>query len=97
MDVIEIPSHFMENFMKDPRTVQQFARHHCSGDVLPAGLIEQAVQDDKQFGALDMEVQVKLPCVMCQVTVPGYCARLLCQVTVPTYCARLLCQVIVPC
>ena len=108
MDVIEIPSHFMESFMKDPRIVQQFARHHCSEDVLPAGLVEQVVQNDKQFGALDMEVQVGVKCVsitsarlLCEL-LPGYCARLLCQVTVTvtvpgycaSYCARLLCQLL---
>ena len=69
MDVIEIPSHFMENFMSDPRTVKQFARHHSSGDVVPTGLVEQTVQDSQTFGALNMENQVSSPVVIYPVPV----------------------------
>ena len=61
MDVIEIPSHFMENFMSHARTVKQFARHSSSGDIVPIGLVEQTVQDSQMFGALNMENQVHLP------------------------------------
>lgn len=58
MDVIEVPSHFMEHFMTDPRTVHQFARHNMSGACVPEGLVQQAVQDSQLFGALDLESQV---------------------------------------
>lgn len=58
MDVIEIPSHFMQNFMNDPGVVGKFARHHSTGDVVPTGLVEQTLQDSQLFGALDMESQV---------------------------------------
>ena len=58
MDVIEIPSHFMENYMCDPRSVDNFARHTSSGDSVPEGLVQQTVQDSHLFGALDLEGQV---------------------------------------
>lgn len=60
MDVIEIPSHFMQNFMNDPGTVDKIARHHSTGDAVPAGLVERTLQDSQLFGALDMETQVWL-------------------------------------
>lgn len=73
MDVIEIPSHFMQNFMNDPGIVGQFARHHSTGDAVPAGLVERTLQDSQLFGALDMETQVWLwsPAVLSEITKAG--------------------------
>lgn len=70
LDVIEIPSHFMQNFMNDPGVVGKFARHHSTGDAVPAGLVETTLQDSQLFGALDMETQVRLwrPAVLSKIT-----------------------------
>jgi oligopeptidase A len=37
-DTVELPSQFMENWVYDKKTVQSFAKHHITGEPLPAEL-----------------------------------------------------------
>lgn len=61
MDTVEIPSHFMENFVYDARTLQLFMQGQK--DVRTAGrharaLAQQVKEDRHLLGALDLELQV---------------------------------------
>jgi thimet oligopeptidase len=42
-DFVEAPSQIMENWCWDTRVLQRFARHHRTGEPLPAGLVERLV------------------------------------------------------
>lgn len=55
MDVIEIPSHFMENFVHDARTLPLFAP---DASQRAEAIAEQVIRDRHMFGALDLETQV---------------------------------------
>lgn len=62
MDTVEIPSHFMENFVYDARTLQLFMKGQK--DAKTAGkhakaLAKQVKEDRHLFGALDLELQVR--------------------------------------
>lgn len=61
MDIVEIPSHFMENFVYDARTLQLFMPKR-KGDKAAAksaeALARQVKEDRHLLGALDLELQV---------------------------------------
>lgn len=57
MDIVEIPSHFMENFVYDARTLPLFMRGPEAGKNA-AAIAQHVKQDQHLFGALDMELQV---------------------------------------
>lgn len=61
MDIVEIPSHFMENFVYDARTLQLFMPKG-KGDKAAAksaqALARQVKEDRHLLGALDLELQV---------------------------------------
>lgn len=62
MDTVEIPSHFMENFVYDASTLQLFMKGQK--DVNKAGkhaqaLAQQVKEDRHLLGALDLELQVR--------------------------------------
>ena len=64
MDTVEIPSHFMENFVYDARTLRLFMKGQK--DVNRAGkhakALAQHVREDRHLlGALDLELQVRDP------------------------------------
>ena len=61
MDIIEIPSHFMENFVYDARTLQLFMQdsHKQSAAATAEAMAQQFMQDRHMFGALDLETQVR--------------------------------------
>jgi oligopeptidase A len=40
-DAVELPSQFMENWVYDEKTVRSFARHHVTGEPLPAELFDK--------------------------------------------------------
>jgi len=42
-DFVEAPSQIMENWMWEPEVLQRFARHHGTGEPIPASLVEQLV------------------------------------------------------
>ena len=59
MDVIEIPSHFMENFVNDARTLPLFLAPSSKGSATKQAeaMAKQLRQDRHMFGALDLETQ----------------------------------------
>ena len=59
-DAVELPSQFMENWCWEPEAVALFARHHATGDPLPAELLEK-MRTAKNFHAgLQMLRQIEL-------------------------------------
>ena len=42
-DFVEAPSQIMENWMWEPEVLQRFARHHDTGEAIPASLVDQLV------------------------------------------------------
>lgn len=79
MDTVEIPSHFMENFVYDARTLQLFMQGQK--DVRTAGkhataLAQQVKEDRHLLGALDLELQVRYyMCCRCFVHAISYVCR----------------------
>ncbi len=51
-DFIEVPSQMLEEFFRDERLLQSFARHYQTGEVLPSGLI-QTLKRASSFGRAD--------------------------------------------
>lgn len=62
MDIIEIPSHFMENFVNDARTLPLFLPPGSKGPATKKAeaVAKQLRQDRHMFGALDLETQASL-------------------------------------
>lgn len=61
MDTVEIPSHFMENFVYDARTLQLFTKGQkdvTTGGKHATALAQQVKEDRHLLGALDLELQV---------------------------------------
>jgi hypothetical protein len=59
VDICELPSQLMEYWVRDPGTLQQLARHHRTGEPMPAGLARGAVAGLSMFAALDLQQQVR--------------------------------------
>ena len=59
MDVIEVPSHFMENYVNDARTLPLFMPDSNSASTArkAEAMAKQVKQDRHMFGALDLETQ----------------------------------------
>ncbi|CAN5504954.1 M3 family metallopeptidase [soil metagenome] len=64
-DVVELPSQLFESWLMDPATLQSFAKHYKTGEVLPLNLIEKAKRAENfrvasgnlgalRYAALDM-------------------------------------------
>lgn len=63
MDIVEVPSHFMENFVCDARTLQLFMpkrKGDRAGAKKAEALAQQIKEDRHLLGALDLELQVCL-------------------------------------
>ncbi len=60
MDVCELPSQLMEYWVRDPATLRQLARHHRTGELMPAGLARGAVAGLTMFQALDVQQQARI-------------------------------------
>lgn len=60
IDLVEIPSQFMELFTQDYRTLSLFAHHHSTGEVLPEKLLRQELEKEKLFAALNLQEQIAL-------------------------------------
>ncbi|DBA74265.1 hypothetical protein WJX77_002438 [Trebouxia sp. C0004] len=60
MDVIEVPSHFMENYVNDARTLPLFMPDSSKASTArkAEAMAKQVKQDRHMFGALDLETQV---------------------------------------
>ena len=57
-DFVEAPSQIMENWMWEPAVLQRFARHHKTGEPIPAELVEKMVAARDQNVALKTLRQV---------------------------------------
>lgn len=66
MDIIEIPSHFMENFLNDARTIPLFMPSATAQSAAQTSemIARQILQDRHMFGALDLEMQASHPTVL---------------------------------
>ena len=62
MDIVEIPSHFMEHFIYDARTLCLFMKGP-EASKNAAAVAHHVKQEQHLFGALDMELQVAQPLV----------------------------------
>jgi len=60
VDVCELPSQLMEYWVRDPATLRQLARHHRTGELMPAGLARGAVAGLTMFQALDVQQQARI-------------------------------------
>ena len=60
MDLCELPSQLMEYWVRDPATLRRLARHHRTGQPMPAGLARGAVAGLTMFNALDLQQQARL-------------------------------------
>ena len=60
MDIIEVPSHLMENFVYDARTLALFTRdtNGQSAAQNAEAMAQRFMHDRHLFGALDLETQV---------------------------------------
>lgn len=56
--MVEVPSHTLEHYSTDPRVLALFARHHTTGEPLPAGLLERVQASRRRFVGLDQQQQV---------------------------------------
>ena len=59
MDVVELPSHFMELFACDPRVLRTFARHSSSGEAMPPRMAEGLQAARQHDTALELHQQVQ--------------------------------------
>lgn len=92
MDVIEVPSHFMENYVNDARTLPLFMPDSNKGSTArkAEAMAKQVRQDRHMFGALDLETQASL--ATCHMRVST------CHLRVHTFCTQLyLVCVAAPC
>jgi peptidyl-dipeptidase Dcp len=46
LDFVELPSQIMENWLREPESLNLFARHHISNEVLPKDLVEKVKKSD---------------------------------------------------
>ena len=58
MDLMEVPSHVVERFASAPSTLGAFARHHMSGQPIPAELAERLHRSQRMFEAITIQQQV---------------------------------------
>ncbi|XP_054442505.1 mitochondrial intermediate peptidase isoform X2 [Pteronotus mesoamericanus] len=57
-DFAEVPSILMEYFANDYRVVNQFARHHQTGQSMPKNMVSRLCESKKVCAAADMQLQV---------------------------------------
>lgn len=46
-DVVELPSQFMEHFVRNAETLNLFAKHYKTGELMPADLMERVIDSTK--------------------------------------------------
>ena len=83
MDVIEVPSHFMENYVNDARTLPLFMPDSNTDSTArkAEAMAKQVKQDRHMFGALDLETQASFAtCHMraykCYLRAHRFCTKL---------------------
>ena len=57
MDFVEVPAKVFEAFATDPRVVGLFARHHVTGEPMPAGMLRALQRSRRLLPALDAQLQ----------------------------------------
>jgi oligopeptidase A len=55
-DFVELPSQIMENFVWEPKVLESMAKHHLTGEALPAELTT-ALLEARAFGAARMQLR----------------------------------------
>ncbi len=63
MDMVEVPSHWMERFASDPQCLAMWARHASTGDPIPHAMAARIQQVDRMFYALNTQHQALLALV----------------------------------
>jgi intermediate peptidase len=53
-----VPSHWCEYYARAPAVISQWARHHLTGETVPAQLLEQALEGARPFPAIDIQNQI---------------------------------------
>ncbi len=57
---IQIPSHFMEFFAREPSVISKWARHNVTGDRIPHELLKDALAKKQGFAGVDLQQQILL-------------------------------------
>ncbi|MDR2735919.1 MAG: M3 family metallopeptidase [Puniceicoccales bacterium] len=60
MDFVELPSQLMENFCWEPRSLALFAKHHISGELIPADLFNRLLASRSFMASLSLMGQLDL-------------------------------------
>ncbi len=71
MDFVEVPSHLFEYFARSPSIIQQWARHHRTGQKPPVLLLEEALLSRNPFGAVETQTQILLSAADQHIFGPG--------------------------
>ena len=71
MDFVEVPSHLFEYFARSPNIIQQWARHHRTGQKPPVLLLEEALLSRNPFGAVETQTQILLSAADQHIFGPG--------------------------
>lgn len=58
VDFVEVPSHLFEYFSRHPSIIRRWARHHQTGQLIPHGLLEDALDAKKSFVAIELQTQI---------------------------------------
>lgn len=57
-DFVEVPSQLFEEWARDPEVLASFARHHETGETIPAALVERMIAAEDYGKALNTRVQM---------------------------------------
>lgn len=57
---VQIPSHFMEFFAREPSVISKWARHNVTGDRIPHELLKDALAKKQGFAGVDLQQQILL-------------------------------------
>ena len=71
VDFVEVPSHLFEYFARSPNIIQQWARHHRTGQKPPVLLLEEALLSRNPFGAVETQTQILLSAADQHIFGPG--------------------------
>jgi hypothetical protein len=91
----------MEFFARDPTVIRKWARHHLTGESIPEGLLEIALDNKEDFAAMDVQHQLLLSgadqvCCGCKFVVVGRgdSALKIHSSSLGRKCIKLCCQIL---